>query len=212
MKTLSTLLFSIGLLLVAAAPLRAAENDPSLPPHVVAKRASEDVIEALAKDPAIAKDRQRALAFIDERILPFFDFQSMTRLAVGRAWRDASPEQQTRLTAEFRTLLVRTYAASLDTLRGAQIDYRPANVGPNDKRAVVKALVKRPGMQPLTMEMAVDRQPDGWRVIDVAIENLSLVTNYRSEFGMIVQRDGVNGLIKSLADRNAPRENSTAAK
>jgi phospholipid transport system substrate-binding protein len=136
----------------------------------------------------------------------------MTRLAVGRAWRDASPEQQARLTSEFRTLLVRTYAASLDTLRGAEIDYRPVNVGPADKRAVVKGLVKRPGMQPLTMEMAVERQPDGWHVIDIAIENLSLVTNYRTEFGGIVQRDGLNGLIKSLAERNAPRDAATAAK
>ncbi len=204
MKIISSLLLTLGLLL-AGMPAHAA-NDPDLAPHVVAKRASEDVITALAKDPGISKDKARALAFIDEKILPYFDFQSMTRLAVGRAWRDATPEQQARLTSEFRTLLVRTYAASLDTLRGAEIDYRPVNVGANDKRAVVKGLVKRPGMQPLTMEMAVERQPDGWRVIDIAIENLSLVTNYRSEFGMIVQRDGVNGLIKSLADRNAPRD------
>jgi len=211
MKTLSSLLLTFGLLLFAAAPLHAA-NDPDLAPHVVAKRASEDVITALAKDPSISKDRQRALAFIDEKILPYFDFQSMTRLAVGRAWRDASPDQQAMLTQEFRTLLVRTYAASLDTLRSAEIDYRPVKLGPNDKRAVVKGLVKRPGMQPLTMEMAVERQPDGWRVIDIAIENLSLVTNYRSEFGLIVQRDGLNGLIKNLADRNAPRETSSAAK
>jgi phospholipid transport system substrate-binding protein len=211
MKILTTLFLSLGLLF-AAAPASAAENDPYLPPQVVAKRASEDVIIALAKDPSISKDKARALAFIDEKILPYFDFQSMTRLAVGRGWRDATPEQQSRLTHEFRTLLVRTYAASLDTLRGAEIDYRSVNVGPNDKRAVVKALVKRPGMQPLTMEMAVERQPDGWRVIDLAIENLSLVTNYRSEFGMIAQRDGINGLLKSLAERNAPRENSTADK
>jgi len=207
MKIISSLLLMLGFLLVAGVPARAA-NDPDLAPHVVAKRASEDVITALAKDPGISKDKARALAFIDEKILPYFDFQAMTRLAVGRAWRDATPEQQARLTQEFRTLLVRTYAASLDTLRGAEIDYRPVNVGPADKRAVVKGLVKRPGMQPLTMEMAVERQPDGWRVIDLAIENLSLVTHYRSEFGMIVQRDGINGLIKSLADRNAPRENA----
>jgi phospholipid transport system substrate-binding protein len=211
MKILTTLFLSLGLLF-AAAPASAGENDPNLPPQVVAKRASEDVIIALAKDPRISKDKARALAFIDEKILPYFDFQSMTRLAVGRGWRDATPEQQARLTQEFRTLLVRTYAASLDTLRGAEVDYRSVNVGPNDKRAVVKALVKRPGMQPLSMEMAVERQPDGWRVIDVAIENLSLVTNYRSEFAMTVQRDGINGLLKSLAERNTPRENSTADK
>jgi phospholipid transport system substrate-binding protein len=211
MKIISSLLLTLGLLLATGAPALAA-NDPELAPHVVAKRASEDVITALAKDPSISKDRARALAFIDEKILPFIDFQVMTRLAVGRAWRDASPEQQARLTSEFRTLLVRTYAASLDTLRGAEIDYRPVNVGPADKRAVVKGLVKRPGMQPLTMEMAVERQPDGWHVIDIAIENLSLVTNYRTEFGGIVQRDGLNGLIKSLAERNAPRDAATAAK
>jgi len=211
MKIISSLLLTLGLLLATGAPALAA-NDPELAPHVVAKRASEDVITALAKDPSISKDRARALAFIDEKILPFIDFQAMTRLAVGRAWRDASPEQQARLTSEFRTLLVRTYAASLDTLRGAEIDYRPVNVGPADKRAVVKGLVKRPGMQPLTMEMAVERQPDGWHVIDIAIENLSLVTNYRTEFGGIVQRDGLNGLIKSLAERNAPRDAASAAK
>jgi phospholipid transport system substrate-binding protein len=211
MNTFSSLLLTFGLLLLGAAPLHAA-NDPDLAPHVVAKRASEDVLTALAKDPSISKDKARSLAFIDEKILPFFDFQSMTRLAVGRAWRDASPEQQARLSQEFRTLLVRTYAASLDTLRSAEIDFRPVTVGPNDKRAVVKSLVKRPGMQPLTMEMAVERQPDGWRVIDVAIENLSLVTNYRSEFSLIVQREGLNGLVKNLAERNAPREASSAAK
>jgi len=209
MKNLARCILLAGLLCLAGLPAH-AENDPNLPPHVVAKRASEDVITALAKDPGISKDKVRALAFIEEKILPFFDFPAMTRLAVGRAWRDATPEQQARLTQQFRTLLVRTYAASLDTLRGAEIDYRPVNLGPNDKRAVVKGLVKRPGMQPLTMEMAVDRQPDGWHVIDVAIENLSLVTNYRSEFGMIVQRDGIDGLVKSLVDRNAPRDSASA--
>lgn len=209
MKNFARCILLAGLLCLAGLPAL-ADNDPSLPPHVVAKRASEDVITALAKDPGISKDKARALAFIDEKILPYFDFPAMTRLAVGRAWRDATPDQQARLTQEFRTLLVRTYAASLDTLRGAEIDYRPVNIGPNDRRAVVKGLVKRPGMQPLTMEMAVDRQPDGWHVIDVAIENLSLVTNYRSEFGMIVQRDGVGGLVKSLAERNAPRDSASA--
>jgi phospholipid transport system substrate-binding protein len=209
MKNLARRILLTGLLCLAGLSAH-AENDPNLPPHVVAKRASEDVITALAKDPGISKDKARALPFIEEKILPFFDFPAMTRLAVGRAWRDATPDQQDRLTQQFRTLLVRTYAASLDTLRGAEIDYRPVNLGPNDKRAVVKGLVKRPGMQPLTMEMAVDRQPDGWHVIDVAIENLSLVTNYRSEFGMIVQRDGIDGLVKSLADRNAPRDNASA--
>lgn len=209
MKNLARCILLAGLFCLAGLPAR-ADNDPNLPPHVVAKRASEDVITALAKDPGISKDKVRALAFIEEKILPFFDFPAMTRLAVGRAWRDATPDQQARLTQQFRTLLVRTYAASLDTLRGAEIDFRPVNLGPNDKRAVVKGLVKRPGMQPLTMEMAVDRQPDGWRVIDVAIENLSLVTNYRSEFGMIVQRDGIDGLVKSLADRNAPRDSASA--
>jgi len=208
MKNFARSFLLAGLLCLAGIPAH-ADNDPGLPPHVVAKRASEDVITALAKDPGISKDKARALAFIDEKILPYFDFPAMTRLAVGRAWRDATPDQQARLTQEFRTLLVRTYAASLDTLRGAEIDYRPVNIGPNDRRAVVKGLVKRPGMQPLTMEMAVDRQPDGWHVIDVAIENLSLVTNYRSEFGMIVQRDGVSGLVKSLAERNAPRDSAS---
>jgi len=211
MKILSSLLLMLGLVWMSLTPAPAA-NDPDLAPHIVAKRASEDVLTALAKDPGLSKDRVRALVFIDEKILPFFDFQSMARLAVGRAWRDASPEQQARLTSEFRTLLVRTYAASLDTLRGSEIDFRPVTVGPNEKRAVVKALVKRPGMQPLTMEMAVERQPDGWHVIDVAIESLSLVTNYRTEFGTIVQRDGVPGLIRSLAERNAPRDAAAASK
>lgn len=194
------LLLVLGLALFAGAPAHAV--DDNLPPNVIAKRASEDVITALAKDPALTKDKPRALAFIDEKILPYFDFSAMTRLAVGRAWRDATPEQQAKLTQEFRTLLVRTYSASLETLKGSEMDFRPVNLAPNDKRAVVKGVVKRPGMQPLAFEMAVEKQPEGWRVYDLAIENLSLVTNYRSDFGNVVQRDGINGLIKSLAERN----------
>jgi phospholipid transport system substrate-binding protein len=149
------LLLVLGLALFAGAPAHAV--DDNLPPNVIAKRASEDVITALAKDPALTKDKPRALAFIDERILPYFDFPAMTRLAVGRAWRDATPEQQAKLTQEFRTLLVRTYSASLETLKGSEMDFRPVNLAPNDKRAVVKG---------------------------------------------VVQRDGINGLIKSLAERN----------
>jgi phospholipid transport system substrate-binding protein len=178
-------------------------------PDVLVKGITTEVVAIIKADKDIqAGDTRKIVALVETKILPHFNFTRMTQSAVGAAWRRATPDQQKQLTQEFRTLLVRTYSASLETLKGSEMDFRPVNLAPNDKRAVVKGLVKRPGMQPLAFEMAVEKQPEGWRVYDLAIENLSLVTNYRSDFGNVVQRDGVNGLIKSLAERNGSAASS----
>jgi len=205
MGVVQSIAATAALFVALLAPAVAAEA-----PHVVAKRVSEDVVTVIKADPTLAKDRERSLQLVETKILPYFDFASMTRLAVGRPWREASPAQQEQLTREFRTLLVRTYVASLDVLREAEIEFRPAVLQGDGKRAIVKALVKRPGMQPLSMEMAVERQGETWRVYDVAFESLSLVTNYRTEFGTTIQREGIDGLIRVLASRNAQGSQNTA--
>jgi phospholipid transport system substrate-binding protein len=126
----------------------------------------------------------------------------MTRLAVGANWRQASPEQQKRLTNEFRTLLVQTYAATLTAYRDQKVNFRPLRMQPDDTDVVVKSLINQPGGKPVTVDYRMERTDNGWKVYDVIVADLSLVQNYRGTFNSEVQKGGVDGLIKALADKN----------
>jgi phospholipid transport system substrate-binding protein len=127
----------------------------------------------------------------------------MTALAMGRNWRTASPDQQKRLADEFRALLVRTYSGALSTYRNESIDYKPLRADPNASEATVRTQVVRQGAQPVQLDYAMEKTPDGWKVYDIIVGGVSLVTNYRDEFSAQVQSGGVDGLIKALAAKNA---------
>jgi phospholipid transport system substrate-binding protein len=174
------------------------------PDELVRKNTSE-VLAAIKADPELAAGNiAKVEKLADEKILPYFNFSRMTQLAVSRAWRDATDAQKTALTNEFRRLLVRTYASSLSQFRNQTIEVRPLKVAAGETEVVVKTVVVQPGGgQPIPIDYSMEKVADGWKVNDVLIDGVSLVTNYRSSFATEIKNGGIDGLVKSLTERNA---------
>lgn len=179
-----------------------------VPPDVLARNTTNEVIEIVKRDREIRSgNAQRIYELVDAKVLPHFDFRQMTQLAVGRNWAQATPEQQQRLVAEFRALLVRTYAASISSVADYKIDFKPLRMRPGDTDVTVSTEVSRPGSTPITIDYRMERQADGWKVYDVLVDNVSLVTTYRNSFNSEVRRGGIDGLIAALARRNRSATN-----
>lgn len=180
-----------------------AAASPDKAPDVLVRDVTNEVLEIVRADKAIqAGDTQRVIELVDAKVLPHFDFRRMTMLAVGRDWRQASAEQQTRLTDAFRTLLVRTYSNALTQYRDQRIDFRPSRFAPADTRVQVRTEVVQAGAQPIGIDYMLEKGEQGWKVFDVIVAGVSLVTNYRSSFGQEIARGGIDGLIRSLEERN----------
>ena len=172
-----------------------------VPPDVLVRDTSKDVLEIVKKDKDIrAGDRKKLLDLVETRILPHFNFTRITRLAVGKNWRSATPEQQQALVKEFRTLLVRTYSTALTNYKGQPYEVKAADVKGDD--ATVKVEINQPGGQPITIDYIMEKTSQGWKVYDVVVAGISLVTNYRSSFNNEINRSGIDGLIKTLMDKN----------
>lgn len=172
-------------------------------PDAVVKRVATDVINAIKSDPAIqAGNEARIREVLEVKLLPNFDFTRMTALAMGRNWRNATPEQQKRVSDEFRALLVRTYSGALNSYRNETIDYKPLRMNPADSDVTVKTVVVRATGSPIQIDYSMAKTPEGWKAYDVIVGGVSLVTNYRDEFNDQIKAGGVDGLIKTLADRN----------
>ena len=185
-------------LALAAAPALAQEA-----PDALVKRASQEVLQIIKSDPLVqAGNEARIREVVESRLLPNFDFQRMTALAMGRNWRAASPDQQKRLVDEFRTLLVRTYSGALNQYRNETIDYKPLRMGAADTEVTVRTAVMKAGGSPVQIDYSMEKLPEGWKAYDVIVGGVSLVTNYRDEFNEQIKTGGVDGLIKTLADRN----------
>lgn len=176
----------------------------SVPPDVLVKTITDDVTAALKKDKDIqAGDAKKAADLIETMIVPHFDFTRMTRIAVARNWRSATPEQQKELATEFKTLLVRTYSSALVNYKEHQIDYKPLRAKPEDDEVTVKSDVKPSGStQPVTIDYELEKTANGWKIYDVKVDGVSLVTTYRDTFATEVRERGIDGLIKSLAAKN----------
>jgi phospholipid transport system substrate-binding protein len=173
-------------------------------PDALVRRSTNEILAAIKADKDLqAGNQQKIEKLAEEKVLPYFNFVRMTQLAVGRNWRDASEAQKTSLIAEFRTLLVRTYSTSLSQYRDQAIEVKPLKVAAADTEVVVKTQVSQPGGQPIPIDYSLEKTKDGWKVFDVLIDGVSLVTNYRSSFNTEIQKSGIDGLIKSLAERNA---------
>lgn len=183
-------------------------------PDVLVKTITEEVVTILKKDQDIqAGDAKKAADLIETKIVPHFNFVRMTRIAMARNWRLASPEQQKELVGEFKTLLVRTYSTALSNYRDQQIDYRPLRAKPEDTEVTVRSDVKPSGSsQPISIDYEMEKTPNGWKVYDVKVGGVSLVTTYRDTFASEVRERGVDGLIKSLAAKNRQPEGSKAGK
>src|SRR5258706_243874 len=183
-------------------------------PDVLVKSITEEVVAILKKDKDIqAGDTKKAADLIETKIVPHFNFIRMTRIAMGRNWRNASTEQQKILADEFKTLLVRTYSTAIANYREQQIDYKPLRAKPEDAEVTVRSDVKPSGSsQPVSIDYEMEKTPDGWKVYDVKVGGVSLVPTYRDTFAAEVRERGVDGLIKSLAAKNRQPERSKAGK
>ncbi|HRH82238.1 MAG TPA: ABC transporter substrate-binding protein [Thiobacillaceae bacterium] len=192
--------FWIGLsMLVLAMP----QSWAGLPPDVLARNTTNDVIRIVKQDRDIrAGNQQKMYELVEHKILPHFDFMQMTRLAVGKNWTKASLEEQGRLVDEFRTLLVRTYSASLSSVSDYAIDFKPLRARPTDTDVTVNTEVSKPGAPPIPIDYRMEKQGDDWKVYDVLVDNVSLVTVYRNSFNAEVRRGGIAGLIQTLVRRN----------
>jgi len=194
--------FALALALPTPAALAQGEA-----PDALLKAVTADVIVLIRQDKDIqAGNPAKVAEVVETRILPLFDFTRMTQLAVARNWRAASTEQQTSLTAEFRTLLVRTYSTALSSYRDQIIEFKPLRMAPGDAEVTVKSVVKQPGMDPLTIDYDMARTAAGWKVYDIKIDGISLITTYRETFAGKVREGGVEGLIKLLSDKNRQRD------
>jgi len=185
---------------VAAVASRAAD---ATAPDVLAKSVTEEVLAVLRADKEIQAGNQKRLAdLVEKKVLPHFNFTRMTQLAVGRHWREASPEQQQALVDEFRGLLVQTYAATFMAYRDLTIEYRPVRIQPDDTDAVIKSYINQTGGKAVTVDYRMHKSAAGWKVYDVVVADLSLVQTYRGTFNSEVQKGGVDGLIKALVAKN----------
>jgi phospholipid transport system substrate-binding protein len=195
---------SYAIAAVAAALMFAAPALAQEAPDVMVKRVAEDVLQVIRSDPKVqAGDQQRVREVIETKLLPNFNFERMTALAMGRNWRTATPEQQKRLTDEFRTLLVRTYSSALNNYRDQKIDYKPLRADAAATEVVVRTEVVRPGQSPVQIDYSMEKKGGEWKAYDVIVGGVSLVTNFRDEFNSQVQSGGIDGLIKALAAKNA---------
>lgn len=178
-------------------------NAAEMSPDVLVKETAQDVLEIIKKDKDIQAGSQKKLHdLVEAKVLPHFDFKLMTQYAVGKHWRQATPEQQESLSNEFRTLLVRTYSTSLAAYKNQTIEYKPLKTQPNDSDVTVKTQVIQPGGQPVPIDYSLQKGPGGWKVYDVVVDNISLVTNYRGSFNTEIRHSGIDGLIKALSEKN----------
>ena len=146
--------------------------------------------------------KRQAIDLVETKVLPYFNFQRMTALAVGRDWSKATPEQKQRLSEEFKTLLVRTYSNALTAYKNQTVVYKPLRMQPDDRNVVVRTEVVQPGSKPVQLDYSLEKQDESWKVYDVIVAGVSLVTNYRDTFGQEVRNKGIDGLLTMLVERN----------
>lgn len=194
---------------LAALLMSAAAGVVSLPalaqdeaPDAMVKRLSAEVLATIKADPAIqAGDANRIIALVDSKIMPNVNFSRMTASAVGRYWRQATPEQQKQLQDEFKTLLVRTYSGALGEVRDQTLSFRPMRFKPEDTEVVVRSEVRGKG-DPIQLDYRMEKTPSGWKIYDLNVLGVWLVETYRTQFAQEISSKGIDGLIASLAQRN----------
>ena len=202
MKKLLTLLAFVGLVPVAPATAQDAQA-----PDALVKDVTQDVIAIVKQDKDIQSgNTKKTIALVEQKVLPHFNFTRMTALAMGVNWRKATPDQQKLLVDQFRTLLVRTYSTALTSYRNQTIDFKPLRAQPADTDVTVRSEVRQSGAEAVTIDYSMEKTPSGWKVYDVVVGGVSLVTTYRDTFANEVRNAGVDGLIKTLSDKNRQLE------
>jgi len=197
-----------GLCLVASAALAQI-----LAPDALVKNISDEVIAIIKQDKDIQAGQKKKIEdLVDAKVLPHFDFTRMTALALGRNWRTASADQKKALIGEFRTLLVRTYSNALTNYKNQVIEFKPLRAAATDTDVTVRTQVRQTGTEPIGIDYSMEKTADGWKVYDVVVGGVSLVTNYRETFNAEIRDGGIDGLIKSLASKNRALDSPSGAK
>jgi phospholipid transport system substrate-binding protein len=171
-------------------------------PDQLIKEVSTDVLDAVKADKTIqAGDVQKVITLVDAKVMPHVNFQRMTASAVGRYWRQATPEQQKRLQDEFKILLVRTYSGALSQVKDQTVQLRPMRPAANPDDVVVRTEVRGKG-DPIQLDYRLEKSDQGWKIYDVNVLGVWLVENYRNSFAQEIGANGIDGLIGKLAERN----------
>lgn len=206
LKTLKTIALGASLLAAGSSFAQAAVASTAAPDALV-RDLSNDVLNAIRADKALAAgDPNRVQQLVDEKVLPYVDFQKMTRLAVGRGWRQATPEQRTALTREFRSLLVRTYSGALSQVQDHKVELRPFRAQPGDTDVLVRTNIVASRGDPIQIDYRLEKVDAGWKIYDVNILGVWLVENYKTQFASEINANGVDGLVKALTERNKQLE------
>jgi phospholipid transport system substrate-binding protein len=185
-------------LIVAVAATAQAQTAPD----ALIKQLSTEVIDTVKSDKAIqAGDLGKIIALVDAKVMPHVNFQRMTASAVGRHWREATPEQKTKLQTEFKTLLVRTYAGALTQVKDQSVALRPYRAAATDTEVVVRTEIKGKG-EPIQLDYRLEKADAGWKIYDVNVLGVWLVEQYKSSFAQEIGAGGIDGLIGKLAERN----------
>ena len=197
---------------VLAGATTAAQAQAVKPPEVLIKEVSTDVLDAVKADSSIrAGDVQKVIGLVDTKVMPYVDFQRMTASAVGRYWRQATPEQQKRLQDEFKILLVRTYSGALAQVKDQTVQLKPMRSSPEDTEVVVRTEVRGKG-DPIQLDYRLEKSPTGWKIYDVNVLGVWLVENYRNSFAQEIGANGIDGLVAKLAERNKAAASGGTAK
>lgn len=199
------------LLAMAAFVFGTSAMAESLAPDVMVKNTATEVLELVKKDKDIQNgDTKKIVALTEEKIVPHFNFERMTQQVLGRNWRKASDDQQGKVVSEFRNLLVRTYSTALSKYRNQTIEFKPLRSQPGDTKVKVKTQILQSGSQPVKVDYSLERIGEDWKVTDVEIEGVSIVTSYRSQFDEAIKQGGVDNLIQQLVEKNRQGSSSAA--
>lgn len=172
-------------------------------PDALVKRISQEVVDTAKADADIQKGNQkRILQLVEEKILPHVNFQRMTSMAVGRFWREATPEQQKQLTDEFRSLLVYTYSGAIAQIKDQKLEFRPMRADPADTEVEVRSQVVQARGEPIQLNYRLEKSAAGWKIFDINVLGAWLVESYKGSFATEINKGGIEGLIKTLTERN----------
>ena len=200
MKSLFSLLLAV---LMCCAPAFAQEDSPD----ALIKKVTDDVLTIVRQDKDIQSgNTKKAIELVEAKVLPHFNFLHMTALAVGRDWNKATPEQKKQLSEEFKTLLVRTYSNALTGYKDQTVRYKPTKMQSGDTDVLVRTEIVQSGNKPIALDYSAEKLPDGWKVYDVIVAGVSLVTNYRDTFTQEVRANGIDGLLQMLVTKNKQNE------
>ena len=185
-----------------------AQAQATKSPETLIKEVSTDVLESVKADKSIKDgDVSKVITLVDAKVMPYINFQRMTSSAVGRYWKQATPEQKKRLQEEFKILLVRTYSGALAQVQDQTVQIKPSRAGADDKEVVVKTEVRGKG-DSIQLDYRLEQLADGWKIYDVNVLGVWLVENYRNSFSQEIGANGIDGLIAKLAERNAKASKS----